>query len=288
MRAAPRVALVFCALAAFLVTPRGASADTFSITSTPSGATVTMDGAVVGTTPYHVKYPGGYFHGAKTAIGHRLGHPMRVRVSLQGYVTKDLDLTYGPMYWQNLTGTIRQQYYLLKSDHFQFDLEKISESFTGAVQTSAAGRTKALLRPELSVEEIVRRASPAVLLLRGAQGHGTGFVITETGLIATNAHVVRGESSVTAVAASGAELAAKIVYLDADLDLAFVKIDGAGLPHLTLADLSTVSPGQTVVAIGNPGSGMQNTVTRGVVSAVGAKPELGPGVWVQTDAAINP
>jgi S1-C subfamily serine protease len=246
-----------------------------------------MDGVVVGTTPYQVKVPGGYFHGAKTAMGSRLGHPMRARVSLQGYVTKEMDLTYGPMYWQNLAGTIRQQYYLLKSDHFQFDLEKASENFTGAVRTTSAGKTKAL-RPELSVEEIVRRASPAVLLLRGARGHGTGFLITETGLIATNAHVVRGESSVTAVAASGTEFPAKIIYIDADLDLAFVKIDGGGLPHLTLADLSTISPGQTVVAIGNPGSGMQNTVTRGVVSAVGPKPEVGSGIWVQTDAAINP
>jgi S1-C subfamily serine protease len=46
--------------------------------------------------------------------------------------------------------------------------------------------------------------------------------------------------------------------------------------------------GQSVIAIGNPGMGLQNTVTRGIVSAVGPYSELGAGTWIQTDASINP
>ena len=60
------------------------------------------------------------------------------------------------------------------------------------------------------------------------------------------------------------------------------------MPHLVLADLSSVAAGQSVVAIGNPGGGMPNSVTKGIVSAVGPKPELGAGIWIQTDAAVNP
>lgn len=63
---------------------------------------------------------------------------------------------------------------------------------------------------------------------------------------------------------------------------------GSGFPHLTLADVSTVSQGESVLAIGNPGDAMLFSVTKGIVSAVGRFPSAGPGTWVQTDASINP
>ena len=141
---------------------------------------------------------------------------------------------------------------------------------------------------EVSPEELVRKASPAVLQLRGPDRAGTGFLITETGVVATNAHVANGQSSLTAVTSFGGELDAKVVYVDERLDLALVKVEGTNLPHLALADSSMVAPGQSVVAIGNPGGGLPNTVTKGIVSAVGSYPQLGDGTWIQTDAAINP
>jgi len=275
-------------LAAALCAPSPTYADTLKITSTPSGATVEVDGVVVGTTPYQVKYPGGYFHGTKTIYGRLLGHPMRVRLSLKGYLTKELLLTDGPMERVNTTGRVREQYYLFKSDHFDFTLEKMEAALTGSPETSAAAPTRPAARRELPAEEIVQRTSPAVVLLRGAQKQGTGFLITDTGVIATNAHVVRDESRLSAVLAHGEELPARIVYVDAELDFALVKIEGGATPHLVLADLSRVAAGESVVAIGNPGAGMPNSVTKGIVSAVGPKPELGAGIWIQTDAAINP
>jgi len=278
---------VFC-LAAISLSASAIAADTLKITSTPPGATVELDGVMVGKTPYQVNYPGGYFHGTKTVFGSLLQHPMRVRVSLKGHLTKEMLLTDGPMERVNSNGKVRQQYYLLKSDHFDFPLEKVEEALTGAPETSAGAGGRAAPRRELSVEEIVRRAGPAVILLRGSQVQGTGFLITDTGVIATNAHVVRDETRLLAVLSPGVDRPARIVYVDAELDFALVKIEGAGMPHLVLADLSRVSAGQSVVAIGNPGAGMPNSVTKGIVSAVGPKPELGSGTWIQTDAAVNP
>src|SRR5208282_1185699 len=80
----------------------------------------------------------------------------------------------------------------------------------------------------------------------------------------------------------------KVVYKDSTLDLALVKLDVEGTPSLPLATVASTKVGQSVIAIGNPGLGLQNTVTRGIVSAVGPDPQIGPGIWIQTDAAINP
>jgi len=288
MFSSSRVFALVVFLSAWVFSPSAISAGTLKITSTPSGATVELDGVVVGKTPYQVKYPGGYFHRTVTVYGTMLQHPIRVRISLKGYLTKEMLLTDGPMERVNSTGKVREQYYLLKSDHFDLALEKVETALTGAPETSAGAAARATPHLELSAEEIVRRASPAVVLLRGAQVQGTGFLITDTGVIATNAHVVRDEPRLQAVLSSGGDRPARIVYLDAELDFALVKIEGAAMPHLVLADLARVSPGQSVVAIGNPGAGMPNSVTKGIVSAVGPKPELGSGTWIQTDAAVNP
>ncbi|HMD32155.1 MAG TPA: trypsin-like peptidase domain-containing protein [Candidatus Acidoferrales bacterium] len=280
----PSRALPVCVcLVVFLLLPPAGAADTLKITSNPSGATVEVDGVAIGTTPCTVKYPGGYFHGTKTIYGNLLQHPLRARISMEGFVTKEVVLTDGPMERVNTNGRVHQQYYLLKADHFDFELVKVDESLTGILETRAKGP-----RRVLSVEEIARRAGPAVVLLRGVQKRGTGFLITDTGVIATNAHVVRDETKLVAVSSAGADLPAKIVYLDADMDFALVKVEGAGMPHLTLADTGRLAPGQNVVAIGNPGAGMANSVSKGIVSAVGPKPELGVGTWIQTDAAVNP
>jgi S1-C subfamily serine protease len=265
-----------------------ASADTLKITSNPPGATVELDGVPVGTTPLEKEFPGGYFHKTKTALGHRLEHPMVARISLPGYATKELQLTEGPMNWISLNGRNHGDYWLLKADHFHVDLEPIAQTFTGSVTTTLSTSAKADLQPELSLEELVRLAKPAVVYLKGMDKAGTGFFVTETGVIATNAHLARGESSLLALLPGGPQLEAKVVYIDADLDIALAKVAGENLPHLTLADATTVRQGQSVLAIGNPGDAMLFSVTKGIVSAVGKFANAGPGLWIQTDAPINP
>jgi S1-C subfamily serine protease len=272
--------LLFC--------PAHAAAETLKITSKPSGATVEIDGVLAGTTPFEKEYPGGYFHKTLTSMGSRLEHPMVARISLTGYATKELQMTDGPMNWISVNGRNHGEYWLLKSDHFNVDLRPISEVFTGGVTAKLPGAGSVDLQPELSLEELVRMTKPAVVYLKGLDKSGTGFFVTQTGVIATNAHVARGEESLLTLLPEGQQLEAKVVYIDADLDIALAKVEGKDFPHLALADAATVRQGENVLAIGNPGDAMLFSVTKGIVSAVGKFTNAGPGTWIQTDTPINP
>jgi serine protease Do len=270
------------------VAPAYAVADTLRITSTPPGATVEIDGVVAGTTPYEKDFPGGYFHKTKTSVGSRLEHPMVARITLAGYASKEIELTAGPMQWIGLNGRSHGEYFLFKSDHFDVTLEQFSKSLTGTLTAAVAGNAKVEMRPELAVEDVVEKSKPAVVLLKSPRGQGSGFFISDTGVIATNAHVAKGQGTLTAILPTGQQLEAKVVYIDSDIDFALVKVEGSGFPHLTLADVTTVRQGQTVIAIGNPGLGIPFSVTKGIVSAIGQKSDASRGTWIQTDAAINP
>jgi len=270
-----------------LAAPR-THAEKLTITSAPSGATVEINGVVVCTTPCHLKYPAGYFHKTHTVFGTRLEAPMVLRVYKDGFTSKEMKLSEGPYEWVDLKGRNHGHYWLLKANEVQLNLEVLSAAFTGSVKATVASATRIELRPEMSVEQVVEFASPAVVKLVGIEGWGTGFFITDTGVIATNAHVARNDSSLIVVLPTGLKLLGKIVYIDPHYELALVKVVGQGFPCLPLADLSTVRPGQTVIAIGNPAGGMPNTVTKGIVSAVGHDAEAGSGTWIQTDASINP
>jgi S1-C subfamily serine protease len=267
------------------------SAESLKITSNPSGASIELDGVLVGTTPFEKSFPGGYFHRTHTVIGQRLEHPLVARVSLAGYATREIQLTDGPMEWIDLHGHNHGQYWLFKSDHFHAELDPIASTFTGAVAAPDSA-APASLRPELSMEETVRRAKPAIVCLKSFDSLGSGFFVTDTGIVATNAHVARGGASLLALLPSGVQLQAKVVYIDAELDIALVKVAPPSpdfvFPLLPLADLSSIRQGDSVLAIGSPGDAMLFSVTKGIVSAVGKFPSAGPGTWIQTDAPINP
>jgi len=280
--------LCLCALLLQFGIATGARADKLEITSAPAGATVEIDGVAVGTTPFEKDFPGGYFHRTKTPLGSRLEHAMVARVSLAGYATKELQLSEGPMNWVGLNGRNHGEYWLLKSNHFHVQLDPISAVFTGNVAAKLSKNGGADLEVELSLEELVARTKPAVVYLKGLQKAATGFFVSDTGVIAMNAHVARGEESLLTLLTGGQQLEAKVVYIDADLDIALAKVEGSGFPHLTLADASTVRQGESVLAIGNPGDAMLFSVTKGIVSAVGKFASAGPGTWIQTDTPINP
>jgi S1-C subfamily serine protease len=260
-------------------------------TSNPAGATVELDGVAIGTTPCEKDFPGGYFHKTKTLYGSRLEHPLVARISLAGYATKELTLTEGPQNWISLNGHNRGEYWLFKADHFHVDLRPISETFTGEIIAKVSDGS-AGPQPELSLEELVRQTKPAVVYLKGLDKSGSGFLVTGTGVIVTNAHLARGEESLLTQLSSGQQLEAKVVYIDAELDIALAKVQipaGNGeLPDLALAEAANVRQGETVLAIGNPGDAMLFSVTKGIVSAVGKFANAGPGTWIQTDAPINP
>jgi S1-C subfamily serine protease len=156
------------------------------------------------------------------------------------------------------------------------------------VPVAPRSAAKSEFRGELALEDLVRSTKPAVVYLKGLAKSGTGFFITETGVIATNAHVARDEESLLAVLPGGLQLEAKVAYIDAELDIALLKVAGSGFPHLSLTDTAFVQQGENVFAIGNPGDAMLFSVTKGIVSAVGRFDSAGPGTWIQTDTPINP
>lgn len=285
----PLPALRHCAISLLLVAVvTTARAEKLEITSNPSGATVEIDGVAVGTTPFEKDFPGGYFHKTRTVFGARLEHPMSIRLSLAGYVTKEILVTEGPMNWIAFNGRNHGEYWLLKTNHLHVDLEQISDIFTGAVGVRLAEGAKVEMEPKLSVEALVAEAKPAIVRLSSSTGSGSGFFVTDSGVPATNAHVARGENSLIATLPGGQQLDVKVVYVDSELDVALGKVEGKGIPHLTLADISTVHQGESVLAIGNPAHSIAFSATKGIVSAVGRHPQGVPGTWIQTDASINP
>ncbi len=288
---ASRSELAFCAILTLFVCPSRALADKLQITSNPAGAAVELDGVAAGITPFEKEFPGGYFHRTRTSLGSRLEHPMVARISLAGYASKEVKLTEGPMNWISLNGRNRGEYWLFKSDHFHVDLQPISETFTGGI-TARVSDAGVGLQPELSLEELVRQTKPAVVYLKGLDKAGSGFFVTGTGIIVTNAHLARGEETLLTLLSNGQQLQAKVVHIEPDLDIALAKVETpsgkADFPHLTLTDATGVHQGESVLAIGNPGDAMLFSVTKGIVSAVGKFPEAGPGTWIQTDTPINP
>jgi len=280
------IAAIGCGLLCLLSS--SAHAATLSISSTPSGATVEINGLITGKTPYTVQYPGGYFHKTHTVFGSRLEHPIVVRISMDGYASQQITLTEGPFTWHSFNGHSEGNYWLIKTDHFQAILEPIAKIFTGEPEIHSAKADASESSTELPIQTIATRANPAVVRVEGNLKRGTGFFITDTGLIATNKHVVSEQSNLFVLTRSEQRLPARVVYVDSDKDLAIIKVDGSGFPHLPLAAVDSVHRGETVVAIGDPGGGFADTLTSGVVSGVGADRSLGSGTWIQTDATINP
>lgn len=126
---------------------------------------------------------------------------------------------------------------------------------------------------------------------------GTGFIITNDGLILTNKHVVSDDNAAyTVVLADGKSYDAKVQSIDPFQDLAVIKIEAKNLPVVELGDSDQLAVGQWVVAVGNALGRFDNSVTVGVVSAKnrkieatdrdGANGETLDGM-LQTDAAIN-
>jgi serine protease Do len=124
---------------------------------------------------------------------------------------------------------------------------------------------------------------------RGIQhAQGSGFLISSDGLVLTNAHVVDGAKEVTVKLADHREFKAKVLGADKSSDIAVLKIDGHGLPTVTIGDSNKLGVGDYVLAIGEP-FGLEETATAGIVSAKGRSlPGDGYVPFIQTDAAVNP
>lgn len=175
--------------------------------------------------------------------------------------------------------------------------------------TTQSGKVIQVTTEESAIISTVDKSSPAVvsIIAKGVdpfsgsladQGAGTGFIVDPSGVIVTNSHVVSSVDSIyTVVTKDKKTYTAKNISRDPVNDVAVLRIEATGLPHLTFGDSSAIKVGQEVVAIGNALGQFDNTVTTGVVSGVGrgitASSALGSSAeslegLIQTDAAINP
>lgn len=174
-------------------------------------------------------------------------------------------------------------------------LPDISASFE-ALAAQVGSSTVQVLASGLAVDPDVAAGEGQVERRRAS---GSGVILDQAGYVMTNYHVVQGARRVQVVLASrptgtsivkprGKTVDATVVGVDEETDLALLKVTGTALTPLPLGDSDTLKPGQLVFAFGSP-LGLDNTVTMGVVSAVGRQLEPDdPMVYIQTDAPINP
>ncbi|MEP5758649.1 MAG: trypsin-like peptidase domain-containing protein [Litoreibacter sp.] len=119
------------------------------------------------------------------------------------------------------------------------------------------------------------------------QGVGSGFIISDDGLIVTNHHVIDGAAQVTIKMADGEEFEATVIGSDPLTDIALLDIDGTDFPTVSFGSSEALRVGEEVIAVGSP-FGLGGTVTSGIISAKSRNINSGPfDDFLQTDAAIN-
>jgi serine protease Do len=135
---------------------------------------------------------------------------------------------------------------------------------------------------------------------RQQESSGSGVIITNDGYIVTNNHVVEGAQELEVITYNKKIYEATIIGTDPSTDIAVIKIEESKLPAITFSNSDDVKIGEWVLAVGNPFN-LENTVTAGIVSAIGRSIDIlsqkrnGQRVsdapiesFIQTDAAVNP
>ena len=152
----------------------------------------------------------------------------------------------------------------------------------------------------MDTTQIAEKLLPSTVLIIVSNGtagsSGSGFFISQDGLIATNYHVVEGMTTINVkVYGSNQFLDARVVGSNAECDLAVLKVEGTGYPAVSFGNSDALRVGEVAVAIGNPsGKDAAWTVTQGVISSVDREltvettTEFLDYRMIQTDAAVNP
>ena len=168
-----------------------------------------------------------------------------------------------------------------------------SGSFRLAAQKSSAAVVS--INTSKAAQRNPRSEDPWFKFFFGDQGNepqvglGSGVIVSESGYILTNNHVVESADEIEVILNDSRRVRAKVIGTDPDTDLAVLKVELDRLPVITLGNSDALQVGDQVLAIGNP-FGVGQTVTSGIVSAMGRN-QLGINTFenfIQTDAAINP
>jgi len=138
-------------------------------------------------------------------------------------------------------------------------------------------------------------STTASSLLSTQRSTGSGVILSDDGYIVTNNHVVQGARKIEVRLASTsreearkATMIATLIGSDREADLAVLKVERSGLPHLDLGDSDGLKQGQLVMAFGNP-LGLEGSASTGIISSTARRLRSEDAmVYVQTDAPINP
>ena len=189
---------------------------------------------------------------------------------------------------------------LLKNVSLSSFLKSNNYSFNNAVESTAPAvvnvyTTRLYQEKELSVFQNPSLQNlfgipPGFKKIHRNSSIGSGVIMNKKSYILTNAHVVQGAQNIGVTLNSGIQLKAKLIGLDADTDLAVIRIKLKNPPTIPIGDSSKLKIGDIVLAIGNPYNFGQ-TVTQGIISATGKKRKR-RGIsffddFIQTDADIN-
>lgn len=162
-----------------------------------------------------------------------------------------------------------------RSGHGNLAYLAIAVAAAGCGHPAAPASEASAPHGRLTAKDIVQRSSPAIVQIeagnekRGTGFVGTGFVVDKLGIIATNLHVIAGESSIRVKMLDGEQYTVSVIAgIDPGRDLALLQISPKKeLPVLRLGDSDAISAGDQIVAIGNP-LGFNYSVTSGLVSQV--------------------
>ncbi|MDR9329447.1 trypsin-like peptidase domain-containing protein [Burkholderia multivorans] len=169
---------------------------------------------------------------------------------------------------------------------------------TSAFDPQTGEPTFAILDPDDPLAAFFRRGAPPRAQgpqppapdtsPRAITGSGSGFIVSPDGAILTSAHVIGDAADATVRLANGREFRATVVAVDPQSDVAVLRIDGARLPYVPIAEATRVRAGEPVMTIGAP-DGAGNTVTAGIVSATPRRlPDGSAFPFLQTDIAVSP
>ena len=174
----------------------------------------------------------------------------------------------------------------------------VSAGLILALLTTALGVSAAPAQqpsPPPSFQQLFRQSAPAVVLITqyGADDHwtslGSGFVVSSSGVIVTNNHVIAPDQGATRIAVKlprgDVYTDVRIIYTEARRDFAVLSVKATGLRALKVGDSDTVEVGDQVLAIGNP-QGLDLTFTSGIVESVRLDPDKGYR-FIQHQAPIS-
>ncbi len=182
-------------------------------------------------------------------------------------------------------------------------LDRPAQPGASLAPNSATIKQPVTLDESSAIIDVAAKAGPSVVRIttegvdpnsvvqQTQQGVGSGLIYDANGWILTNRHVVAGTTSLIVELQDGTEYPGKVYGIDTLTDLAIVKVEATGLAAIALGDSDGLKVGELVVAIGSPLGTFSNSVTSGIVSALGRRITTDGGDLrnlIQTDAAINP